>query len=254
MISYTDRAESFSHPLAQRLLRLMDIKKTNLALSADVTTQKELLALADTLGPEICILKTHIDILSDFDQHLPPKLIELATRHQFLIFEDRKFADIGNTVQHQYQGGIYHIVDWADIINAHTLPGEGIIQGLKQVGLPMQRACLLLAQMSSAGNLLDADYGQATVEMAKTHRDFICGFIAQQRLIDTPDFIYMTPGVSLQKGQDNLGQRYLDPETAILTHGTDVIIIGRAIYQAPDPIAMAKQFRQLGWEAYLKRI
>lgn len=92
------------HPIAARLLRLMEKKQTNLCLSADVTSSKELLQLAAILGPSICVLKTHIDILDDFSQEVVKELRVLADRHEFLIFEDRKFADIGNTVKHQYEG------------------------------------------------------------------------------------------------------------------------------------------------------
>ena len=51
------------HPLGSQLLQIMEEKQSNLCVSADVTSCTELLELADTLGPKICLLKTHVDIL-----------------------------------------------------------------------------------------------------------------------------------------------------------------------------------------------
>jgi uridine monophosphate synthetase len=248
------RAELSAHPLTRQLLNLMAAKKTNLALSADVTTKAELLALADQLGSEICIFKTHIDIVQDFDATLPEQLRELAEKHQFILFEDRKFADIGNTVQMQYAAGIYHIVNWADLINAHALPGPGIVQGLKAAGAPLGRGLLLLAQMSCVGNFITPEYMQATLDLAQQHKDFVIGFIAQEKLLADPDFIYLTPGVSLDEKQDALGQSYLHPEQVITKNLSDVIIVGRSIYRSASPLLAAQRYRKAGWDAYLQRL
>jgi uridine monophosphate synthetase len=83
-------------PLAAYLLRLMAMKRTNLCVSADVSTTRELLELAEEVGDEICVLKTHADIISDFGDRTVRGLKEIARRKGFLVFEDRKFADIGS--------------------------------------------------------------------------------------------------------------------------------------------------------------
>jgi uridine monophosphate synthetase len=253
-LSYSDRAKYCKNPLAKKLFQLMDDKKTNLSLSADVTECEKLLELADQMGPEICVLKTHVDILSDFTPFFTKQLQQLAKKHQFFIFEDRKFADIGNTVKHQYAGGIYHIAQWADIINAHSLPGPGIIQGLADVGEKMQRGLLLLAEMSSANNLLSKEYAEKTLAMAKQFETFVIGFISQRKLSDDPQWIYMTPGVQLGSTNDALGQQYITPEKAIIENGSDIIIVGRGIISANDPLNEAKKYREAGWQAYLSTI
>ena len=150
----------------------------------------------------------------------------------------------------QYAQGVYHIVDWADIINAHTVPGPGIIDGLKEVGEPKGRGLLLLAEMSSEGNLAVDEYTEETLQMAKANPDFVIGFITMKKLLDEPNFINITPGVKLAKGGDRLKQQYNTPEKVINEQGSDIIIVGRGIYEADDPVAEAKKYRTEGWKAY----
>ncbi|XP_013382583.1 uridine 5'-monophosphate synthase isoform X4 [Lingula anatina] len=254
VLTYGDRAKLCSHSVAKFLFTTMEDKQTNLALSADVTTGAELLRLADAVGPHICILKTHIDIISDFKPDLVHDLSHLAEKHGFLIFEDRKFADIGNTVKHQYSSGVYRISDWSHIINAHALPGPGIVQGLKEVGLVKDRACLLIAEMSSKGNLATGDYAKATLKMAEEHDDFVIGFITQSKLSNDPNWVHITPGVKLTRGKDSLGQQYLTPREVICDKECDIIIVGRGITEAEDSVVAAKAFQEAGYNAYLERM
>src|ERR1700735_1060212 len=144
----------------------MEHKQTNLAVAADVTTKAELLALAQAVGPHICVLKIHCDIITDFDADFVEQLQVLARQHEFLICEDRKFADIGNTAQMQYLGGIYQIGNWADIIIAHAISGPGIIKALGAHKNAKEHGILLIAQLSSEGTLIDENYTQKVHTLA----------------------------------------------------------------------------------------
>jgi orotidine-5'-phosphate decarboxylase len=55
--TYSARAAQHKNALAKQLLELMERKKTNLAVSIDVTKSEELLRIADEAGPYICIVK-----------------------------------------------------------------------------------------------------------------------------------------------------------------------------------------------------
>lgn len=253
-LSYKERAVQSVHPLSKRLLNLMEDKQTNLCASVDLVRKQPLLELVDAIGPEVCIIKTHVDIVEDFDEDLIIQLQRLAEKHNFLLFEDRKFADIGNTVKHQYAHGIYTIADWADIVNAHVVTGPGTIEGLKEIGKPKGRGLLLYVQMTPKGNLVTEKFTQTGVQWAQEHDDFVMGFISLEKLSDHPGLIHMTPGVKLEGGGDALGQQYNTPQSVIGDRGSDVIIVGRGIYQADDPAAAAKKYRQAGWDAYLGRM
>ena len=261
------------------------------------------------------------------------------------------------TVQKQYVGGPQRIVRWAEITNAHILPGPGIVTALKaaaagaiaayntavhteisasptpsvdsdeadspvlsdtsadmdrlnvaraadrkqsvvsisttistrtenisphptpdiehedgadtaalldRLGVaPFQRSLLLLAEMSSEGHLLTGAYTAQCVAIARQHRDFVIGFIAQRSLNadDADNFITMTPGVQLpppgkeaKKMGDALGQQYNTPRKIVLEQGCDVIIVGRGILYAADKKAEAERYRREAWQAYEERI
>lgn len=121
---------------------------------------------------------------------------------------------------------------------------------------PMARALLLLAEMSSAGNLLTGEYTSKCVDMARQQADFVMGFIAQRSLNSQPNdnFVTMTPGVQIGKSGDDKGQQYNTPEKVVKEAGADIIIVGRGITEASDRAAAAETYRQRGWKAYEDRV
>lgn len=256
-MKYEDRAALAKNEVVAHLLRLMADKRTNLCLAADVTKSEDVLKLANVAGPFICVLKLHVDIIEDFNFGFIEKLKSVAKMHNFLLMEDRKFADIGNTVALQYTAGPFRIADWADLVTAHSLPGEPVLKGLKaQIGGRTDRGVFLLAELSSAGNLIKADYTKATVDIATSSvdADIVAGVVSQNNVFNQPGLIQLTPGVQLAKGGDELGQQYNTPDFVVKEKGADIAVVGRGIYQAKDVATVAESYQQALWTAYCDRV
>lgn len=243
--------------ITQRLKHLIQSKQTHLTASLDVTDQSAFFNILESIADEILMVKTHVDILEDFDSGFIDKLTQLSNERNFIIFEDRKFADIGNTVYHQYTQGIYKISEWAEAVTIHLVAGEGTIQGIFR-DKPENRSSFLLAKMSSKGNLMSLDFTKKVFETGERFPKFVSGFICHEK---TPDglkrmksqmpsgFLMLTPGVSLDSSGDNLGQQYITAKTAI-EGGSNIIIVGRGIYGKIDANIAARHYKEQAWEAW----
>ncbi|KAH6697373.1 orotidine 5'-phosphate decarboxylase PyrG [Plectosphaerella plurivora] len=233
--------------LAPHAGRLGPTKKTRACVRLE-----GLLALADALGPYIAVFKTHMDIVRDFGDKTVEGLLALAKKHNFLIFEDRKFVDIGATAQKQYHSGALRISEWADFVNVSILGGAGVVEALEQVltdeSFPSrgERALLILAEMTTVGSLAVDNYTEQCITVARRHTDSVVGFVATRRLGEDvgsrgdEDFVVFTTGVSSRQSGDSLGQQYQTPAAAV-KGGSDFVIIGRDIYLDENPVEAAKR-------------
>lgn len=245
-LSYEQKLEITKHPTAQKLLQIAVDKKSNLIVSADVMTTSELLNLAEKVGPQIVALKTHIDIIKDFDHDktiLP--LVDLARKHNFLLMEDRKFADIGSTQELQFSKGIYQILKWADMVTSHLIAGKKSLECFKNVGI------IAILGMSCEGTLTDAHYQEEGLKVVENQPN-IMGCVAQRKI--SKEMLLFTPGISLEQVGDDKGQQYNMPDYVFLNLHTDFIIVGRGVYQAEDAEKASKSYRKIGWEAYEKSL
>lgn len=254
-IPYYKKRKKTVHKKNKRLLTIIEKKKSNLCCSADITSAKELIKLVEAVGPHICLLKTHIDILQDFSPNVIKKLKKLARRHNFLIMEDRKFADIGNSCIHQFTGGVHKIADWADFVTVQVIAGAKSVEAFTVTGRTKETGLILITEMSTEDTLTDKNYVSAALDIAKKYPKAVSGIVAQTSKPPHPGQLLFTPGIKLVAGGDGQGQVYNTPSLAI-DRGTDVLIVGRGIYQAKNPAKAAAQYRKAGWKAlsrYKKR-
>ena len=144
-------------------------KQSNICISLDYTNFQDIIGTIEILKDKIVMVKTHCDIINNYTEEYVDKMVEICDKNNIFIFEDRKFADIGNTFRQQFTGGIYRIRDWCHLTNFHTLVGEGIINEFNDCK-NQEQGGLLVAEMSNKGNILDANYFKNNGNGSKTQR------------------------------------------------------------------------------------
>lgn len=216
-------------PMSQKLMDIAKEKSTNLIVAVDIVDPKELLKVVLAVAPHICAVKLHLDIIEfGSDQAFSEFCAELASikdTYNFLIIEDRKFADIGTIMALQ----IRRLPAFVDIVTAHGITGSASIAELDRCG----KGLLLIHQLSSLNNLIDAKYSEQIVKMLPEHKNIV-GVISQTSV---PNYLTISPGINLEQQNDHAGQQYKQSTNA------DLFIVGRGIYQAKDLAAAAVKYK-----------
>lgn len=220
--------------IKDKVQQIIKKKQTRICLAADVNSVEELLHIADSLGPYICVLKIHYDIIPHFIRdNCGEKLVQLARKHNFLIWEDRKYADIGAIMEKQIR---LNVLPWADIISVHGLPG---LESIKSI--PKEIGIILIGELSCYGNISSWLYTQAVIEIAEELPNFV-GFVGQKnfKIGINEDSLMFVPGIGKTTGtSDGKGQRYSRIKDKSFA---DVYVIGRGILGANDRIETIKHF------------
>ncbi|MCK5347229.1 MAG: orotidine-5'-phosphate decarboxylase, partial [Candidatus Heimdallarchaeota archaeon] len=217
-MTFGQRAEIANNNMTKRLFRIMERKKTNLVVSFDTTNSKSVSDFIEKVKDYVCAIKFHSDAWSSHgrdwleSKQMVKTITNLAIKYDIMLFEDRKFADIGATVEKQYTS-IRANYGNLDMVTVLPIFGEGTLKSIDNcskgtVGM------VIVSQVSTKNNLLDDNFTKRCVEIANNNSESVVGFVCQTRVADDSAFIYMTPGVKIGDTSDGKDQQYRTPEQA----------------------------------------
>jgi len=208
--------------IKHKLLHLIKKKESKLCFSADLDDKNKLLKILQDIGDKIVICKIHYDFYEDDNKELKNKLIELSIEKDFLLMEDRKFVDISYTVEKQYR----KYSKWIDLVTVMGNVNSDVIGKLAGV--------ILIGNMSNN----TYDYIENVKDIVNKYPERLVGIVTQYR-INLNGLINMTPGINKIKCSEE-DQNY----RPISDVDTDIVIVGRGIYNSDDYISSAETYRK----------
>ena len=224
-----------NNPIVIKLLDVIQSKRTNLILALDLTNSRAILSQLRLVGPHICAVKIHYDIIEDFSEEFINELNSIKHEFNLLVIEDRKLADIPYIALKQ----LVSVRKFADIVTVHGLCGPTLIRELNKT----QLGILLVHQLSVADNLIDTHYSNKVSDLAQNFSNVI-GFVSQGRVLE--NYLTFTPGINLNQTTDNQGQCY----KSIGQTDSDIFIVGRSIYESADIVESVKLHQDLCYKTW----
>lgn len=192
-----------------------------------------------------------------------PEIVRKVKEQGHDIFLDLKLHDIPNTVKSAMKGLARLGVD---LVNVHAAGGihmmESALEGLEAGTLAGQDRAKLIAvtQLTSTTeeqmqneqkinlSLLDSVLQYATITKKAGLDGVVCSVHEARKISEScgHEFLRVTPGIRLAGGEVHDQKRIATPDGA-RRDGSSLIVVGRAITNAEDPVEAYKKVCEL-WE------
>lgn len=230
----------------------MSEARKRIAVALDASDKGRILELARLLAPETGVLKVGLEA---FCAHGPALVAEVAARAP--VFLDLKLHDIPNTV-----GGAAAAAarTGAAILNVHAgggremmrIAGAGAREAAAKAGLPVPRVIAVtvltsldaaaLAEVGIEGTPRTAALRLAVLAKESGLDGVVCSpeEIVAIRAACGPGFLLVVPGIRPAGSAASDQKRIATPGSAAKA-GADLLVIGRPITGAADPVTAARE-------------
>ena len=222
-----------------------------LAVALDFSTRDEILGIARRVAPAADLLKFGLEAFVSFGPGLVREVAALAP-----VFLDLKLHDIPNTVAGAAAAAAR---TGAVILNVHASGGAEMMkaaalaarEAATKGSLPAPKiiAVTILTSLDAAALEsigLSAPPREAALRLALLAKDsgldgVVCSpeEAAAIRAAAGPDFLLVVPGIR-PAGSAAADQKRIATPSGAVAAGADVLVVGRPITQARDPLAAAR--------------
>ena len=215
------------------------MNQAKLILAVDVDTFDEARPLIDGLGDAVEIFKVGSQM---FTAHGPVVTQYLNSKGK-KVFLDLKFHDIPNTVASAVKSAVGLNVF---MMTVHTCGGQEMLEAASQaagaqaqkIGVPRPLIVGVTVLTSTAREAGTDALVLARARLAKASGlDGVVASVEEAAMIRRelgPDFLIVTPGIRPADAALNDQKRVATPKAAI-EQGSNFLVVGRPILQAPNP-------------------
>ncbi|MGE0880078.1 MAG: orotidine-5'-phosphate decarboxylase [Acidimicrobiia bacterium] len=214
--------------------------RTHLALALDVDDLVEALRLARLLQPYFATAKVGLELFSAGG----PEVVGALKDMGYDVFVDLKLHDIPNTVGRAARvlGAI-----GVDYLTMHAMGGlkmlragvEGMAEGADRAGLPAPKALAITVLTSDDEAPAHIFPKRVALAMEAGCGGLVCAVAdAHDARMFAPRLTVVCPGIRPEGVPHHDQARAATPKAA-LAAGADLLVIGRAVTEAVDPVAAA---------------